>query len=246
MESFIEKFVLLHRDILHDFTFKLGSIEDEEFKIRFMNYYYFESTFTWNIFMNCVYIFDDTELAKNSFIKFMLQGPCRHEDLGERYLRLYGFLNLVYMQKNAIENFIEIFKIPNLKKIKKDLNNLDLILLRNKIASHPSNYKTDYINDTKNKFLVYEISRNHIVRDEILLLRDQEYFEEYDLLEITNSFNYVIENLLNQTLCKFIKKKFNNQGDFYKKLILLQAEINGDIVINEQIIKKINTGKRQL
>lgn len=236
MDSIIEECISLHREILDNFARNVGQIDDKEFKEKFVKYYGFENSFNWNVLMNSLYIFEDTELAKASFKRFMLQGPSRHEDVGERYLRLYGFLNLIYLQKNSVENLIEIFKVPNLKDIKKELNNLKLIDLRNKVASHPSNYISDRI-ETENKFFVYEISRYDLIADKILLLRDQEKFEEYDLDILINEFNKIIENLLNLTLTKFIKKKFKNQGEFYKKLLLIQAKIEGNIVMGDIILK---------
>lgn len=39
----------------------------------------------------------DASLAIGSFLRFSLDGPTRYEDIGERYLRLYGLLSAAYV-----------------------------------------------------------------------------------------------------------------------------------------------------
>ncbi len=114
MTTTIEKYNDLQRKILDDFAIRW---DDEKSKTTFRDsvkkYYGFEKDFGWNIILNSYYIIEDTELAKKSFKQFDLQGPTRYNDTGERYLRLYGFLNAVYQQKLAIENLMEVFKLKD-------------------------------------------------------------------------------------------------------------------------------------
>ena len=237
MSTTIEKYIDLQHEILSDFS---ENWDSENAKITFReavkNYYSFESNFGWNIMLNAYYVFSDTELAKSSFQQFGLQGPSRHRDVGEKYLRLYGILSSIYQQKIAIENLIEIFKLPNLKTIRVTLNNIELIKLRNKISSHPSNYSLTQ-DDSEHKFDVYEISRGDLIMDRINLLRNQDIFEDIDLKIAINEFNKLIENLLEQITQKFIKKKFNNQGKYYEKLKMIKLESEGVFFINDTVIK---------
>ena len=137
MTTIIEKLNELQKEIL-------GNLSDnwnaENSKIIFREYirkqYGFEKEFGWNIILNAYYIIDDTELAKLSFYEFGLQGPSRHDDVGEKYLRLYGILNSVYQQKLAIENLMEVHKIRQSREYSKYLTENELIVLRNKIAAH--------------------------------------------------------------------------------------------------------------
>jgi hypothetical protein len=42
-------------------------------------------------------VIGDAALALKNFLRFSLDGPTRYEDLGERYLRLYGLLSATYL-----------------------------------------------------------------------------------------------------------------------------------------------------
>ncbi|MCP1996317.1 hypothetical protein [Flavobacterium sp. HSC-61S13] len=237
MRSVIEKFIDIQKGILSDFSMKWEADTCEEtFRDDVKNYYGFENKFGWNIMLNSYYVLDDTELAKASFIKFQLQGPYRHKDTGERYLCLYGLLNSVYQQKIAIDNLVEIFKVPNSKLISKPLNNCAIIILRNKIAAHPSNYSLAK-EDSEHKFDVYEISRPDLDSDSITLLRNQNHFEKYDLIEILKEFDDQIENILELITTKIIKKIFNNNGKYYQNLDELKQIRDGAIICGDEIIR---------
>ena len=171
MESIISNYINIQKEILSDFS-KRWNAENckTTFRDDVKKFYGFEKRFGWNIILNSYYVIDDTELAKDSFKKFGLQGPSRHLDIGERYLRLYGLLNSIYQQKLAIDNLMEIFKLSNVKELSKKLNQCDIIILRNKIGSHSTNYMLTK-EDSEHKFDVYEISRPDLQFDKIKLLR---------------------------------------------------------------------------
>ena len=227
-ETLIEKAIGIIHGILSHFAEKKKDKYlnfREEIKIRFG----FEKKFDWNILLNAIYVFQDTELAKSSFNKFYLQGPCKHYDVGERYLRLYGFLNAINLQQIAIENLVEIFKLPQKQKIIQEIKELKIVQLRNKASAHLPNYAHSE-NDAENKFHVYEISRPALESDQIHLLLNQETFEKYDMVKDIEDFDSMVVNLLFQACMKLEKKIFNNQSKFFKKLNLLKEEINGNIV----------------
>jgi hypothetical protein len=237
MTTTIEKYNNLQKEILSNFAIRW---EGEKCKTTFRddvkNFYGFEKEFGWNIILNSYYIIDDTELAKKSFKQFYLQGPSRHQDIGERYLRLYGFLNAVYQQKLAIDNLMEVFKLPKQKQISKELSENELLVLRNKIGAHPSNYK-DIKEDSEHKFDVYELSRPDLQTDSIRLLRNQKYFEDYDLSKAIEVFDKLIEKILCELTGKIIKKLFNNQGKLYDEYQEINEIKNGAIIIGDTIIR---------
>lgn len=148
MTTIIEKYIALQRKILGNFAM---SWDSEKCKTSFQDdvrkFYGFENEFGWNIILNAYFVFEDTELAKNSYIQISLQRLTTHQDIGEKYLQLYGFLNAVYQQKLAVFNLMEVFKLPKKKEYEEKLNNTELVILRNKIGAHPSNYKAakDYV-----------------------------------------------------------------------------------------------------
>lgn len=233
----IEKYNDLQKQILSDFAMRWdGEKCKTTFRDDVKKYYGFEKEFGWNIMLNSYYIIDDTELAKKSFKKFDLQGPSRHRDTGERYLRLYGFLNSVYQQKLAIDNLMEVFKLPKKAEFSKKLSGNELLVLRNKIGAHPSNYK-NVKEDSEHKFDVYEISRPDLQMDKLKLLRNQNHPEDYNLDKDIKDFNRLIEEILSELTGKIIKKLFNNQGKIYAEYQRINAIKEGAIIIGETIIR---------
>jgi hypothetical protein len=231
METIIEKYNSIQKEILHHFAVKW---KDENCETTFRDdvkkFYGFEKEFGWNILQNAFYVIDDTELAKQSFKRFELQGPARHKDIGERYLRLYGILNAIYQQRLAIQNLLEIYKIHNKKEIIEKLASLELIQLRNKIGAHSTNFN-QIQPDSEHIFDVYEISRPDLERGEIQLLRNQNHFENFKLNKMILSFDKEIENILSLMIGKVIKKIFNNQGKIYEEYSIINEQKNGAIII---------------
>ncbi len=232
-ESLIERQIGILRTILSDLAENDKNGNDDF--IEFTNKYFcFETDFGWNILMNSFYVFEDTELAKNDFKKFDLQGSSRHRNIGEKYLRLYGILNAFYQQYLALINLMELFKLDSKKTFTKELKNSECIKLRNKIAAHSTNYSTDFKN---NDFDVYEISRPELERGKIRLLKNQDIFETYSLNELIDDFNNKTQEILSGILKKFIKKKFNNKGKNFEEFTKLEKLRNGAIQIGDSIIK---------
>lgn len=236
-ETTIQQFNSLQKDILSEYAQKWnGKNQDSSFRKAVKILYGFEKDFGWNILLNSFYVIDDTELAKISFKQFELQGPSRHSDIGERYLRLYGLLNAVYQQKLAIDNLLEIHKIPDKKKLSKQLSESNIIELRNKIGAHSTNFKTERA-DSEHNFDVYEISRPKLDRDVISLLRNQNEFESFELIKDIDVFDKIIESNLSLILTKIIKKIYKNQGAFFKRLEIIEFIRNGGIIVGDKKIE---------
>lgn len=182
--SLIEKYNSIQHEILSDLSLKWEpKSENETFQQKVQKYYCFENEFGWNILLNAFYTIEDAEFAKQSFKRFGFQGPSRHEDIGEKYMRLYGVLNAIYQQKLAVQNLLEIHKIPNKKGLMKKLGEQKALSLRNKVAAHSTNHISQNSSGLS-KFDVYEISRPDLKMDRIVLLKNQSEFENYDLEQI--------------------------------------------------------------
>lgn len=236
MMTIIEKYNNLLKEILGNFALRWDDKKSNTtFRDDVKKYFGFEKEFGWNIIMNSYYIIEDTELSKISFKQFDLQGPARHKDTGERYLRLYGILNSAYQQKLAVENLMEVFKLPKQKEFLKILKENELIILRNKIGAHPSNYK-DVKGDSEHKFDVFEISRHDLEQDRIKLLRNQNHFENYDLYKAIEDFDKLIEEILYELTGKIIKKLFKNRGELYEEYLRINEIKNGSIIIRDKIM----------
>lgn len=96
----------------------------------------------WNEIIASEDILEDSNEALKSFLKFGLSGPTKYNDLGEKYLRLYGVLNAVYQQQQAILHIFKLFNCPNPKLIKQEFDNLSITQARHKLGAHSINYTT--------------------------------------------------------------------------------------------------------
>jgi len=210
----IEKLTNLLAGILDHFA----SQPDKE-NVRFITLikdkFGFEKEFGWNKLLNAIYLLQDTELAKKSFRKFSLQGPSSDNDIGERYLRLYGILNAYCLQKDAAINLVEVFKIKDKTQVKNDFDQLNIIQLRNKVA-HLAAYSSD--RREKQKIDVYELHQFKLSIGEIVLCKNQVDFEEYNLNDSMDEFDTYLGQLLVAINKKLIKKVFSSQGEFQIKL----------------------------
>ena len=78
----------------------------------------------------------DASLGLGSFLNFSLDGPTRYEDIGERYLRLYGLLSAAYVQRQAVLKLYSLMNCPNPKAIRDEFDKLEIRTLRHQLASH--------------------------------------------------------------------------------------------------------------
>lgn len=219
-DTTIEKEVHILRAILGELA-KKNLNKEIDFIEEVRNYFCFQNSDSWAQFLNACYVLEDTELAKSYYRRNGFQKGHEEDAIGYNYLILYGLLNAVYQQKWALISLVELFKIPNKKDIVHQLSETQAIHLRNKIASHSSNYKS--IDD--NMINVYTVSRHLISTKKLRLERDQTIIENYDLDELLNEFDKYVEKYLFQLLEKFIKKKFQNKGSYYEQLVNLKNSI---------------------
>ncbi len=83
----------------------------------------------------------DASAAIRNFLQFGLDGPTKYQDVGERYLRLYGLLSAAYIQQQAILKLFKLMNVPNPKAVKAKLDGLKIRDLRHKLASHSTDYE---------------------------------------------------------------------------------------------------------
>ncbi len=75
-------------------------------------------------------------MAIQNFLRFGLDGPARYEDIGERYLRLYGLLNAAYIQQDAVLKLYRLMSVPDPKNVKRWIDSLQIRDLRHKVGAH--------------------------------------------------------------------------------------------------------------
>ena len=85
-------------------------------------------------------IIPDTNQAIQNFLRFGLDGPTKYDELGEKYLRLYGDLNATYIQQEALLKLYKLANAPNLKGTTAQTHSLRIRELRNKFGAHTINF----------------------------------------------------------------------------------------------------------
>lgn len=95
-----------------------------------------DAIFVWT----AMYIIGDASMAIQNFLRFGLDGPAKYEDVGERYLRLYGLLNATYIQQDAVLKLYRLMSVPDPKNAKRRIESLQIRVLRHKVGAHGVDY----------------------------------------------------------------------------------------------------------
>ena len=178
----------------------------KDFEEAFRKELKFQKKTDWLKYRACVDLIDDTELAIIDVFEYQLGYLKRKVNKGEIYLRLYGVLNAVYLQMNAMYELAKLINYPNAKKIDMDFQNLNIYKLRGMAASHTTdyllhnNYSTKYVVNSKTtSFRVYACYIEETGSD-IKVIDDHKNIFEFNLLEILTEY----ENLQRELLIKLI------------------------------------------
>lgn len=172
--------------------------DDEKYKFELAKNLKFDKISDPDLFKACIDVIDDTQFAVD---EFNLNGLIINDNsLGERYLRLYGVLNAVYLQLGAILDVIRLFKVSDQKKLRRRLNSLKIIEVRNKLASHTTNYK---IPNTKNSKDFFKLAQSTIHQwGNSLLIVSKDDSEYIDLKPILDQFSDEIISVLDMIIDK--------------------------------------------
>lgn len=189
-------------------------VAGESFNIGVIDKMKFDDKNGWNVLCSLMDVLNDTELAKENFIKYGIGGPTKISDIGEQYLRLYGITNSIYLQKSAVLAFIELIKLPNKKKETKKIEQCGLIEFRHIVGAHT----VDYLDgESKNP---HQLQRALIDIHDIVTSDSNNNYRKFNLKELLEEFNEVIEDVLIRSTEKFIKTVLKNGGQ--KKELLLK------------------------
>ncbi len=176
------------------------------------NYYdkYFKNNLDdWNILCSAMDVIGDTTLAIQDFLD---QGI--GQDKGEKYLRLYGLLQAVYLQQDATMSLYKIIKRlfdtqNNLKDWEKfSVEKWELLRrYRNLSVGHPIECKTFDKGATKRSF----ISRTSLSSDGFHVLvwdkvqNTKDRFEQVDLSALLKAYKLEAQSIL-LSIEKFLEK----------------------------------------
>jgi len=178
--------------------------EEEQYRKELTKKLKFEKLTDPDLLRACIDLVEDSQYAIENVYKNGLQK--KEEDLGEMYLRLYGVLNASYLQLGAILDLNRLFNVPNQKAKKEKLKSLKLIEIRNKLASHTTNYNIP----NSNEIDFYKLAQSTLSKwGGNILIVGKDNSEEVDIIEILKDFTKEIEiNLEEITKKELFSRKF--------------------------------------
>jgi len=181
--------------------------EEEQYRKELTKKLKFEKLTDPDLLRACIDLVEDSQYAIENVYKNGLHK--KEEDLGEMYLRLYGVLNASYLQLGAILDLNRLFNVPNQKAKKEKLKSLKLIEIRNKLASHTTNYNIP----NSNEIDFYKLSQSTLSKwGGNILIVGKDNSEEVDIIEILKEFTKEIEmNLEEITKKELFSRKFKKE-----------------------------------
>lgn len=166
-------------------------------------------------FRSCIDLIEDTESAITYFSTFGLEKFNKRigKNFGEIYIKLYGILNAVYLQLNAIIEIYEICKIPNKKDVVSKFRNQKIFELRNIMGAHTSNFedKSDYmpLNFSHNSFRITQMQLN-AKGNNLHAVDSFGNIKEFNLYELVMSYNTLSEKILYEGCNEYMNRIFRN------------------------------------
>lgn len=128
----LEEYSTAFRDLINERVWDKGESPAKLLRLNSDN--------DWSFICVAMDIVGDASLAMRNFAEFALEGPTKYNDVGERYLRLYGVLSAVYIQQQAVLKLYALMGCPSPKEQKGRFEALVLRELRHKLASHGLDY----------------------------------------------------------------------------------------------------------
>lgn len=125
---------------------------------------------------------------------------------------MYGILNAIYLQLNAIIEIYEICKIPNKKDIISKFRKHKIFELRNIMGAHTSDFedKSDYMppNFNRNSFRITQMQLN-AKGNNLHAVDSFGNIKEFDLYELVMSYNVLSEKILYDGCSEYMDRIFS-------------------------------------
>ena len=153
----------------------------------------------------CMDLLEDTMLATKSYIERVNV----KNDIGEKYLRLYGLLNAVYIHANSIIDIYRIVDMQNLGKFKNSVHSLRIIKIRNKLGSHGSRYREDDKN-----IITYVISRVELNNQNVTFFNNKNLKrEQLDIINLLEEYICFMNGVMKTICTKLINTIYKSNED---------------------------------
>jgi len=174
---------------------RTGLDNSENFAREYRKKLKFQNDYDWKKYRASVDLLCDTEYAIQDCFEYQLGYlGSKTNGIGEVYLRLYGVLNAVYLQKSALETLLNMTNFPNREKLIKEFENLDIYKLRNYAGAHTLNsiYDSEILkrNPTINKIASFRIIQVYLEKTgaKISLLDHNNLTHEFCILKCLTEY----------------------------------------------------------
>jgi len=186
----------------------------------------------WGFICTSMDLIGDTAYAIKNIEDSGFYGPTKIKNWGELYLRLFGFLTSIYLQQNTVITLFKCLNVPGLNILKTKIEKLKLRDIRNKIASH----NTDYLIKHTNEVDTYNFNADSLDGGVLLIgSYTKDIFEEINIFKELKEHYEIILDSLDAILEKIIKTIYKpnkeKQKEFLDELELLRSERKGNLVI---------------
>ncbi|MBO9682330.1 MAG: hypothetical protein J7502_06630 [Flavisolibacter sp.] len=195
---------------------------DNDTEIAMIRRYKFQNIGDDKKMRSCIDLLEDTECAIINFCEYQLCTNLKKDDLGERYLRLYGVLNAIYLQIHSIIEIAEVVKYPLKKKVINDFFNHKIFELRNIAGSHMVNYKTgksETFISPPNRLNYFRLTQCDFKRDgqSVVMVDGFGNYENFNLRELVYDYNIISENWLISICEKYTGTLFKTNPNLKSK-----------------------------
>lgn len=217
--------------------------EEKSFEKNTCNKLNLPKSCNWKLLVSIIDLLEDTEESKRNFTRFGLSGPTKSPEIGEYYLRMYGLLNAIYLQRGAIKELLELSKNSNKKEIIKKINNTMIIRLRHIAGAHTVDFKSYNSGEAKINSIPYQISRPKLSEDVIEIWGNGEFIP-YDLKNLMGEYDLILTEILQGVLEKFFNTTLKNNPtkrcEYLDWLNAIESAKNGLINANYTMDGKIH------
>jgi hypothetical protein len=195
----------------------------------------------WNFLAAAMDIIDDASSAIGNVERFGLSGPTKLDEIGERYLRLYGLLSASYIQQQSILTIYKLMNVPDPKSLRKKFDKLKIRELRHKLSSHG----TDFLNPAENVQEAYVPLRLTLGDTEVTAVRYSSSIlhEKINLRAVIETHIRLVVEAMDQITEKSIETIFKDQAnrkmEFMNELADLRIEKSGGLVLKSKKGPKI-------
>ncbi len=154
----------------------------------------------------CLDVIWDSDTAIVHFQNLSRRKKNEQGQLWEEYLKLYGVLSAVYIQRSSLLNLHEIFKLPHKKSTEEKFERLNIIFLRHCISAHP----IDCLDEGDSK--PYKIDRSSIADYGNIIVRDQNNNAvAYDVYWSILEYKSNAEDLFDEICQKMLRHLYNSE-----------------------------------